>query len=695
MKLVVIGASTEIRKMTIESGFLSFRSIRTKFLALVVPLVLLSTFAVFGLFELNARRDANLKLEEKLQKMITLQSSVISEPLWNVSDEQIELNLAALAIDPDVLGVAVYDVDGILIGKSGSVEEIGRQRFRAHKDINYTYKNELQTIGRISIALTDSSLRSAAQERITLTAILAAVLLVSVVFSALVGNRRTIGIPLQRLLRSINQSRHAHDRQPVDWRSNDEIGEVVSAFNEMQEQQATYERELEEARDNLERRVEERTAELDDALKIQENQNTLLADQNNELAQIQEKLQAAYDVIKVQKERMETELNVAHEIQMSMVPLIFPAFPDYDEFTVFAALEPAREVGGDFYDFYFIDEDRFCICIGDVSGKGVPAALFMAVAKTLIKSRATDDFSTASILTHVNDELSANNKESMFVTLFIAIVNIVSGKVDYTNAGHNPPYISRKNGKLQCLDARHGPVVGAMEGMVYGEDRVELAPDDFIFLYTDGVTEAMDARNTMFSDERLAGLLEAMDGVTAEKAVNDTVVAVKAFEGESEQTDDITVLAFQYHGSSEASGMAELQVAIKNELSEIARMHEVFEAFADEHGIPMPVTMKFNLVFDELLSNVISYAYRDEDEHEISTHIEFVSGRLTVTISDDGVPFNPLNAKRPDTQASLEDRDIGGLGIHLVRNLVDNVSYHRGIDKNVLTLVKQLDSEDV
>ena len=140
--------------------------------------------------------------------------------------------------------------------------------------------------------------------------------------------------------------------------------------------------------------------------------------------------------------------------------------------------------------------------------------------------------------------------------------------------------------------------------------------------------------------------------------------------------------------------MVELQIAIKNEFSEIANIIEAFEAFAGEQGIPMPITLKFSLVFEELLNNVISYAYRDEDEHEISTRIEFVADRLTVTIADDGIPFNPLNAKTPDTQASLEDRDIGGLGIHLVKNLVDNVSYHRRIDKNVLTLVKQLDSED-
>ncbi len=257
--------------------------------------------------------------------------------------------------------------------------------------------------------------------------------------------------------------------------------------------------------------------------------------------------------LRVHNERMETELNIARSIQMSMIPLIFPPFPEHDEFTVFAVLEPAREVGGDFYDFFFIDEDRFCFCIGDVSGKGVPSALYMAVAKTLIKSRATDDFSTASILTRVNDELSADNKEWMFVTLFIAIVNILSGDVVYTNAGHNPSYIRRRNGTLVCLDERHGPVIGIMEGMVYGENGVKMDPGDIFLLYTDGVTEAMDADHNMYSNERLLKLLETMEADTVENVVKEIVTSVETFEDGVAQTDDVTVLAFQFHGSSEDS----------------------------------------------------------------------------------------------------------------------------------------------
>ncbi len=249
--------------MTRALDFLSFRTIRAKFLAFVVPLVLLSTVVVFGLFEFNARRDAIQGLQDKLNELVAIQSAVVTESLWNVADQQIKLILAALAVDPDVLGTAVYDDSGQLIGSTGSVEEIEDRPFFAAKDIVYLQDNKPEVIGRLAIALTDTRLQSATRERLFLAGGLASILLVSVLFSTLVGMRRTIGIPLERLLVSINLSRRGDERLTVDWESNDEIGAVVSAFNEMQERQQAYERELKEARDNLERRVEERTAELD------------------------------------------------------------------------------------------------------------------------------------------------------------------------------------------------------------------------------------------------------------------------------------------------------------------------------------------------------------------------------------------------------------------------------------------------
>src|SRR5210317_1956749 len=177
------------------------------------------------------------------------------------------------------------------------------------------------------------------------------------------------------------------------------------------------------------------------------------------LKQSMDELQAAYGVIKQQKDRMQEELNVGHTIQMSMLPQAFPAFPDRTEFDLHALLKPAREVGGDFYDFFLLDSDRICLVVGDVSGKGVPAALFMAVSQTMIKTAAKGDTSPASIVTRVNDALSMDNPASMFVTLFLAIVDIRTGRFRYCNAGHNPPYIVHPGGQLTCLDQRHGVVM--------------------------------------------------------------------------------------------------------------------------------------------------------------------------------------------------------------------------------------------
>ncbi len=244
-----------------------------------------------------------------------------------------------------------------------------------------------------------------------------------------------------------------------------------------------------------------------------------------------------------EKERMEGELNAAHEIQMSMLPLLFPAFPDHTEFDVRARLKPAREVGGDFYDFFFVNEDELCFSVGDVSGKGVPAALFMAVTQSMIKTRASDDYSPASIVTRVNDALSADNPSSMFVTLWLGILNIKTGELRYTNAGHNPPYIKRQNGQLECMNKRHGPIIGAVEGVAFKEDRTRLSKGDLVLVFTDGVTEAMDTEDQLYSDERLVDFLNSRDFSSAEELVVNTLVSVEEYTVGAEQSDDITILS--------------------------------------------------------------------------------------------------------------------------------------------------------
>ncbi len=245
---------------------------------------------------------------------------------------------------------------------------------------------------------------------------------------------------------------------------------------------------------------------------------------------------------------MERELVVAREIQMSMLPTNFPPYPDHKELSLYAKLEPAREVGGDFYDFFFMGEGQFGVCVGDVSGKGAPSALFMAATKALIKSISENKVSPATILSYTNNELSRENASCMFVTIFLAVLDLKSGQFTYTNAGHNPPYIKRVNGGLSRLDKRHGPVVGAMDGINFGEDKDKLSKGDQLFLFTDGVTEAFDINGALFSDERLENLLGSRKYESAEKMVGSIYSEVKKFEDGAGQADDITILSLQYEG---------------------------------------------------------------------------------------------------------------------------------------------------
>ncbi len=236
------------------------KSVQGKFLAYIVPLVLVSTIVVFGFFELNARRSAEQQLQVKLDQLIDIQSAVVAESLWNVADEQIKLILTALLTDPDVVAAAVYDESDLIVAEAGEIEQLDAIDYVASKDIIYDDAGDLIRIGRLSIALTDAQLGTLARERLTLAIVLAGILLIAVIGAALVANRQIIGRPLALLLDSINQAKGTGQRQAVAWQSNDEIGSVVSAFNEMQDRQAAYENRLQAMNDELEDRVEERTS---------------------------------------------------------------------------------------------------------------------------------------------------------------------------------------------------------------------------------------------------------------------------------------------------------------------------------------------------------------------------------------------------------------------------------------------------
>jgi len=188
---------------------------------------------------------------------------------------------------------------------------------------------------------------------------------------------------------------------------------------------------------------------------------------------------------------MESELQIAHDIQMGILPKIFPPFPEMPEFDLYATIEPAREVGGDLFDFFFLDDDHLCFNVGDVSGKGVPASLFMAITKTLIKTRATKDMPPEVVLNQVNQDLSEDNPSLLFVTLFLGTLNIKDGTIEYCNGGHNPPYIIRESGEIEAVEMTGGLALGVMEDFSFQSKRIVLNRGDAIFIYSDGVTEAV------------------------------------------------------------------------------------------------------------------------------------------------------------------------------------------------------------
>jgi phosphoserine phosphatase RsbU/P len=251
----------------------------------------------------------------------------------------------------------------------------------------------------------------------------------------------------------------------------------------------------------------------------------------------------------VEKERMEEALKLAHDIQMSMLPKIFPPFPERHEFDIFAAIAPAKEVGGDLYDFFFIDDDHLCFAVGDVSGKGVPASLFMAVTKTLFRSTAGNGGTPGEILARLNAQICRDNESCMFVTFFCAILNIRTGQVDYSNGGHNLPYYLRHSG-VSPLENFGGRALGLMEQSPYASGRMVLGPGESLLLYTDGVTEAMNTSETLYSDQRLVQFLGTNRGLAPRQIIGDLIGDVRQFAGGAAQSDDITVLALLYLGTT-------------------------------------------------------------------------------------------------------------------------------------------------
>ena len=254
--------------------------------------------------------------------------------------------------------------------------------------------------------------------------------------------------------------------------------------------------------------------------------------------------------ITAEKERINTELALATRIQADMLPHVFPPFPDRNEFDLYASMDPAREVGGDFYDYFLVDDDHLCMVMADVSGKGVPAALFMMASMILLRNNAMLGKSPAEILTDVNAAVCANNREEMFVTVWLGILEISTGRLTAANAGHEYPALMRAGGEFELYKDKHGFVIGGMEGIRYKEYELQINPGDRLFLYTDGVPEATDADKELFGTERMIRALNEQKDREPEEVLNGVRRAVDSFVKDAEQFDDLTMLCLAYRGNA-------------------------------------------------------------------------------------------------------------------------------------------------
>lgn len=268
--------------------------------------------------------------------------------------------------------------------------------------------------------------------------------------------------------------------------------------------------------------------------------NKMTADLKLRIAQLQESTTA--------RERISSELRVAQQIQSTMLPRLFPPFPERKEVDIFATMKPAREVGGDFYDFFFVAENRLCLTIGDVCGKGIPAALFMAISKTILKTEAQRGHPPDETLARLNDTLAPENDSSMFLTVFCAVLDVVTGELVFSSGGHNPPLISDGRGGYHYLEVPKGVVVGPLEGTAYQRRTLRLKPGDTLLLYTDGVTEATDRANHLYSEDRLKSFLSNTPLTDATRLVKGVVADVESFTAGAEQSDDITLVAIRFIG---------------------------------------------------------------------------------------------------------------------------------------------------
>ena len=403
-----------------------------------------------------------------------------------------------------------------------------------------------------------------------------------------------------------------------------------------------------------------------------------------------EKLKQQQDELRRQAE----DLAMARDIQRAALPSVFPPYPRDLTIDLFAMMNPAKDVGGDFYDFHYVGLGKLAVLIADVSGKGVPAAMFMMNAKTILRSYVLSINDLGEALGEVNNRLCEGNAAEMFVTCWIGVFNERTGELRYVNAGHNPPYVKSADGTLRQLTRISGMALGAWNGVKYTVHTEQLKRGDMLFLYTDGVTEANNPIGGLFGEERVEEVLRGERGaglarfshkasgfVSPKEYCRRMRSAVDSFAGSAAQFDDITMLVLNYRGAPVCS-----EKSFPATLESVPAMSAFAEAELDVSACPEAVKRDLLVALDEVANNVASYSKATEMTLTVEVAVNPSVWRMS--ISDDGTPWNPLEHLDPDVTLSADDREIGGLGILMVKRLMDDVSYVHADGKNIFKFRK-------
>jgi anti-sigma regulatory factor (Ser/Thr protein kinase) len=372
------------------------------------------------------------------------------------------------------------------------------------------------------------------------------------------------------------------------------------------------------------------------------------------------------------------EMDIAKTIQASSLPCDFPVS---ERFELFASMTPARDVGGDFYDFFPLDSGRFVFLVADVSGKGISAALYMMTAKTLIKDILLSEHDLSAALMRVNDDLSRNNPANMFLTAWVGVIDFGTGRVEFVNAGHNPPIVRRADGTAVWMSEKSGPLLAFVEGAKYRSSSFDLAPGDTLFLYTDGVTEAMDAKGDLFGETRLMEAFSVAPSGEPPTLCRLVRTLVTAFAAGTPPTDDLTVLAVKY--LSRPRRFVRTFTTTQAGIAAASKFLDKIAAKENNAGLNATIPT-LHVILDEVASNIV----RHSDASGFAVEMEVTHDGVTIDFIDDGAPYNPLLHVDPDTSLGADKRPVGGLGILMVKKMATSVAYRRDHSRNILRVSK-------